>query len=51
MKLVENKLTIDEKNRNKHGPMHLFKYTQKNLGMYVFILPSEPNAVLSKSEK
>jgi len=38
MKMVEHKLTIDEKNRNKHGPMHLFKYTKKNLGMCVYIL-------------
>ncbi|XP_029346579.1 5'-3' exoribonuclease 1 isoform X2 [Acyrthosiphon pisum] len=32
MKMVEHKLTADEKNRNTHGPMHLFKYSKKNLG-------------------
>lgn len=31
--MVEHKLTIEEKNRNAHGPMHLFKYTKENLGM------------------
>lgn len=35
MKLVENKLTPDEKNRNSHGPMHFFQYTKENLGMYI----------------
>lgn len=33
--MVEDKLTVDEKNRNTHGPMHLFKYTKANLGMCV----------------
>lgn len=33
MQMVEHKLTTDEKNRNKHGPMHIFKYTKENLGM------------------
>jgi len=31
--MVEHKLTADEKNRNTHGPMHLFMYTKKSLGM------------------
>lgn len=34
--MVENRLTVDERNRNSHGPMHIFKYTEKNLGMYVY---------------
>lgn len=33
MKMVEHKLTADEKSRNTHGPMHLFMYNKKNLGM------------------
>lgn len=32
MKMVEHKLTADEKSRNTHGPMHLFMYNKKNLG-------------------
>jgi len=39
--MVEHKLTADEKSRNTHGPMHLFMYTKKNLGMcmilYIYI--------------
>lgn len=39
--MVEHKLTIDEKARNTHGPMHIFKYTTENLGIifviYIFI--------------
>lgn len=35
MNMVEHKLTVDEKNRNAHGAMHLFKYTEENLGMYI----------------
>lgn len=33
MKMVEHKLTMDEKIRNTHGPMHIFKYTKENLGI------------------
>lgn len=36
MKMVEHKLTADEKARNMHGPMHIFKYTKKNLGSFAF---------------
>ncbi|XP_025419892.1 5'-3' exoribonuclease 1 isoform X2 [Sipha flava] len=32
MKMVEHKLTPDEKKRNEHGPMHSFKRSKKNLG-------------------
>lgn len=38
MKMVEQKLTIDEKNRNTHGPMHIFRYTNANLGMYMLYI-------------
>lgn len=38
MKMVEHKLSLDEKNRNTHGPMHIFKYVKENVGMFVFIL-------------
>lgn len=38
MEMVEHKLSADEKNRNKHGPMHIFKYTKENLGMYICII-------------
>lgn len=36
--MVEHKLTVDEHNRNSHGPMHVFKYTKENLGMFVCVL-------------
>lgn len=36
--MVEHKLTADEKKRNEHGPMHSFKRSKKNLGMFVLYL-------------
>ncbi|XP_050548279.1 5'-3' exoribonuclease 1-like [Daktulosphaira vitifoliae] len=33
MKIVEHKLSDDEKKRNSHGPMYLFKYTKENMGI------------------
>ncbi|XP_050547911.1 5'-3' exoribonuclease 1-like, partial [Daktulosphaira vitifoliae] len=33
MKMVEHKLSDDEKKRNSHGPMYLFKYTKENMGI------------------
>lgn len=38
MKMVEHKLTADEKKRNKHGPMLSFKRSNENLGMFMFYL-------------
>lgn len=36
--MVEHKLNNDEKNMNKHGPMHSFKYTKENLGMNILCI-------------
>lgn len=35
MKMVEHQLTSDEKKRNEHGPMHSFKRSKKNLGIFI----------------
>lgn len=38
MESCYDRLTDEEKERNKHGPMHVFIYTEDNLGNFHHVI-------------